>query len=353
MRIMNTARPSRLAILGLLTLAGVLAACSSTGTNTVMGSNNDSSEPYHLMYLDHPLAGKIWSTREQRFITRPELVKQLAKNDYILLGETHDNIIHHKNEAWIIQRLAELNTNAGVAFEMIDDKQGEQMRQAKISSSPQLISLLEKDKTGWDYRLNYRAVFDSAFTAGFPIFSANISRNRLMTILSNGKEQLPTSMKQQLADNPLTEQQRADLAKEIRNSHCGMSTPSMTEAMILGQSLRDATMSNSLYANKQKGLNTMVLIAGSGHVRNDRGIPHYLRNSDKKAKILTIAWIEVYKGADEVKDYAKSWGDAGLPFDYVWFTPQADRPDPCEEMRKFMKKHKKGHTNPTPETRTI
>jgi uncharacterized iron-regulated protein len=343
----------------LLGLLVTISACSGLGDPAAgtasMNKSADADEPYPLKFQGHPLAVKIWSTREQRFIDQSELVKRLAGNDYILLGETHDNSDHHKYESWVIDQLAAQKINAGVAFEMIDMQQGKQLKKTKITSASQLISLL--GKTGWQYDTYYRPVFDSVFQAGFPFFPANIGRNQLMTMLSNGKEQLPAKMQQQLDANPLTAKQKADMEEEISKSHCGMSTPEMTDAMILGQHIRDATMSDSLFEHKHQGLETMVLVAGSGHVRKDRGVPHYLRNKDKNAKILTLAWLEVYKDANNVKDYAEYWGDAQLPFDYVWFTPQAERPDPCEEMRKFMQKHNqkrnKEHVKPTPETKSI
>lgn len=350
---MNNIHASRAAIIVLLSLCVVVTGCSSTDTKPAT-TNGSNGEPFALKYQNHPLAGKIWGRKEQRFITQAELVKQLAGNDYILLGETHDNSAHHQHQAWIIDKLAALNINAGVAFEMIDNQQGEQLRKTRVTSASQLISLLETGKTGWDYDTYYRPVFDSVFQAGFPIYPANINRNSLMTLLSNGIDRLPEKLKQQLDANPLSEKQKADLEKEINGSHCGMSNPEMTKAMILGQNVRDATMGNSLYDHKhQQGLETMVLVAGSGHVRKDRGVPHYLQSKDPNAKILSIAWLEVYKNADTVEDYTKSWGSTGLPFDYVWFTPQAERPDPCEEMRKFMEKHQKDHGKPTPKTRAI
>ena len=45
-------------------------------------------------------------------------------------------------------------------------------------------------------------------------------------------------------------------------------------SMVLGQRLRDAVMAESLLNSLQP---VKVLIAGAGHVRNDRAVPLYLR----------------------------------------------------------------------------
>jgi hypothetical protein len=67
-------------------------------------------------------------------------------------------------------------------------------------------------------------------------------------------------------------------------------------------------------------------------------VPKYILQSRPGAKIVSIAWLEVLPEADTVADYAQRWGGEVLPFDYVWFTPRADRPDPCEQFRRHMKK---------------
>ena len=76
-------------------------------------------------------------------------------------------------------------------------------------------------------------------------------------------------------------------------------------------------------------------MAGSGHVRTDRGAPFYLSQLGVKDSV-SVAFIEVSAKASDVSDYTNRWGSDVLPFDYVWFTPYAKRPDPCEAMKKHM-----------------
>jgi hypothetical protein len=78
---------------------------------------------------------------------------------------------------------------------------------------------------------------------------------------------------------------------------------------------------------------TKVLIAGAGHTRNDRGVPLYLRNHDKKASVLSIAFLETIQDATDIDTYVQRWGGQALPFDYVWFTPAVQRLyDPCDTI---------------------
>jgi hypothetical protein len=75
-----------------------------------------------------------------------------------------------------------------------------------------------------------------------------------------------------------------------------------------------------------------VLIAGSGHVRTDRGVPIYLRARAASASIAALAPLEVREGWTRPEDYAAAFGGT-LPFDWVWFTPGMGDGDPCARLR--------------------
>jgi len=108
--------------------------------------------------------------------------------------------------------------------------------------------------------------------------------------------------------------------------------------MVLGQRLRDAVMADSLLNSQQP---VKVLIAGAAHVRNDRAVPLYLRTNlkqqGKDARILSIGMIEVESAETDPSAYAEPWGSETLPFDIVWFTPQAKREDMCQQLKQHRK----------------
>ncbi len=76
-----------------------------------------------------------------------------------------------------------------------------------------------------------------------------------------------------------------------------------------------------------------VLIAGRGHVRNDRGVPVYLSARDKEARIIAIALLEVEQDKIDIAPYLDNEDVKMLSFDYVWFTARADRKDPVFLLR--------------------
>ncbi len=77
--------------------------------------------------------------------------------------------------------------------------------------------------------------------------------------------------------------------------------------------MRDALMAQSLL-KAPRG----VLIAGRGHVRNDRGVPLYIRTRAPQARVVSVAFVE---HPEKTEDRAA--------FDYVWPMAATARPDPC------------------------
>jgi uncharacterized iron-regulated protein len=93
------------------------------------------------------------------------------------------------------------------------------------------------------------------------------------------------------------------------------------------QRLWDAWMADSLLGADGEGA---ILIAGSGHAREDRAVPWQLR-ARGGGESLTLALVEVVAGRDAARDYAAF---DPRQFDFVWFTPRVDEKDPCEAWRE-------------------
>jgi uncharacterized iron-regulated protein len=121
------------------------------------------------------------------------------------------------------------------------------------------------------------------------------------------------------------------MEREIRDAHCGELPDTMVPSMVTAQRARDAQLAERLLATQRDGA---VLIAGTGHVRSDRGVPAYLAVRAPGVVIASVAFVEVASGRLAPADYAERFGAARLPFDYVWFTTRADDADPCAKLRR-------------------
>lgn len=287
--------------------------------------------PATLLYTEHPLVNRIWAVQQQRFVEREQLLEALDKARYVLLGETHDNLAHHVQQAQIIDYLSRQQRSVSVAFEMIDPEQAELIERKRPDNSADLIKLLNKVTKGWQYELYYKVVFDSVYRAGFEMIPANLTRQTMRSLMRQEQDAMPAEIGALIRDTPFSEQQTRSLQEEIIRGHCNHIDETVAAKMVTAQRARDAALAVGLL---QGGGEVRVLITGAGHARTDRGVPLYLRTRDKAGQLVSVGFVEVSENKEQVDDYFSRWGDKSLPFDYVWFTPYADREDPCESFLK-------------------
>ena len=311
-------------------------SCQSSSTRPMSPQASDTQLESH-----NDLIGKIWDVKNEKFIDHQQLFKNISTSHYILLGETHDNLQHHNDHALLIQQIAAIQPHTAIAMEMVNSDQVNAIDKAKITSTNDLLNILENSNNNWDYRKYYASVFDSIFNAKLTIIAADLDKPELMNILRGGFAYAPKQIQQLIQNNPLTDQAQESLKLEIEATHCGMATDNMTKAMMLGQQVRDANIAINLFKTSHEGAPEVVLISGSGHIRRDRGVPMYLHSLDPANNIVSVAWLEVNNEYPNPGDYAAQWSQSQLPFDFVVFTQQTERTDPCEEMKKFMHHMKK------------
>jgi uncharacterized iron-regulated protein len=130
--------------------------------------------------------------------------------------------------------------------------------------------------------------------------------------------------------SPLAPETQNALRTEMRDVHCGLLPEAMLDSMVLVQRARDAELADRLaVSGAARG---GVLIAGNGHVRNDRGAPRALKYVIARP-VLTVALVEVRGEWTHPSEYAAAFDGPALPFDYVWFTPRVSDTDHCAEVR--------------------
>lgn len=301
---------------------------------------SEPTEQWHTtLGRDHPLTGRIWDVGAARFIDPAALVERLAQSRFILLGEKHDNPDHHRLQAWLLRALIAAGRHPAVGFEMFEIDQAPAIAQhlaAHPTDAAGLADVVKWDRSGWPDWVLYQPIVEVALAAGLPIVAVNLPRTTARALARKGFDALEAGVVTRLGlDQPLTPETHEAMAAEIHDAHCGYASESAVEAMITVQWARDVHMAESLAtAGRQDGA---VLIAGSGHVRKDRGVPAFLTLRLPEAIVASVTFLEVSKSETTTGAYAARFGPGAFPFDYVWFTPRVDDLDPCEKFDKQLK----------------
>jgi len=296
------------------------------------------------LHADSELAGLVWDVRAGAAITPDELIDRLAAARFVLVGEVHDNPDHHRLQGWIISRLAENGASPTVVMEMIARDQAQTLREylAEADASAQgLGPALNWSESGWPAWRFYQPIAEAAFDAGLTIEAGNPPSDLTRETAQNGFDSLAAARKAELTlDEPLSPALAESLSDELYEGHCQMVAREKLAPMAKIQRLRDAFMADGMLA---PGSDKAVLIAGNGHVRADRGVPWYLRRRAPDSGLAVVMPMELHEAGVAPADYAETGPDGAPLADFLWLTPRAERPDPCEQMRQMFEKRNSGN----------
>ncbi len=267
----------------------------------------------------------IQVTTDGAGLERGALVARLRTADVVVLGETHDNPHHHVNQAWIT---AALGADALVAEMVQAAAEAEIAAHLKAGGDAAGIGpLIGWEKAGWpDWDL-YRPIFE-ALRPGAAIFGAAMPRDQARRVMNEPASAILDDARfTQILDHPLAEDLQHELEREMVDNHCGHLPDEMAPMIVSAQRLRDASLAAAVLRARQSGARKIVVIAGNGHARRDRGFPAMLAEIAPKLRVVVLGQFEEGDPAPVV----------GAPYDFVWTTLRHERPDPCEELRKRKK----------------
>jgi uncharacterized iron-regulated protein len=281
------------------------------------------------------------------------LVAAAAEIDIVVLGEVHDNPIHHALRGTVIGRLAKLRQAAGrpkpaVVFEHIRtdqqpalDRFAELQRDAEgRGTADDLLGFLDWDATGWPSQSMFKPLFTDVLQAHLPIVAGDAARDDIRKVARQGVTALDASLRERLKiADPLPAPLSTALMAELKISHCGLVPEAALKPMLTAQRYRDAHLADAV-ARAADTHGAAFLLTGNGHVRKDRAAPYYLAQMAPARKVLTVVLMEVQDGKPDAAAYVPRDPDGKPAADLVVLTPPAEREDPCEGLRKRMARPK-------------
>ncbi|RMD94840.1 MAG: hypothetical protein D6811_02030 [Alphaproteobacteria bacterium] len=254
---------------------------------------------------------------EAREITAEELAS-LPPADVVIVGEVHDNPVHHVNQAKVI---AAVRPRA-LVFEMLTDAQARRLRPELVDNPELLDAVLGWSAAGWpDIRI-YLPVFRAA--RGLPAFGGAVPREAARRAVREGAAAvLGDSAALFGLDEPLPPEEQSLREAEQAEAHCNALPEDLLPGMVAAQRLRDAALARAVIAAMAETGGPVVVITGNGHTRRDRGVPLMLARAAPELRVLSIGQLEAQPEEGETP-----------PFDLWLVTPPHPRPDPCEELRR-------------------
>lgn len=285
-----------------------------------------------LRYAGHPLVGKLWDMRSRSHIDEATLLARIDKANVLLLGETHDNPVHHELQQKLLQARLESGSRPALLMEQFDTERQAALDLALAGSNrDEALNTAATLTKGWDWQF-YRPLLVTALDHKLPVVAANLSRERLRPVVRQGFAAFDAAdLKRMAVDEVWSEGRQKYLARLIEQAHCGQIGAELRDGLVRSQRLRDAVMADAALSSIGRGV---VGIVGSGHARRDIGVPLYLAARDPAARIYSIGFVEVSPEKTSPEAYETERATASVPYDAIWFTPRIDRPDPCASFGK-------------------
>lgn len=280
-----------------------------------------------LLDTEHPLVGRLWDMKTRSFLDETTLLERIAPSNVLLLGETHDNPVQHAHQQKLLQARLDAGAQPALLMEQFDSERQSALDDALAGSDRDAaLAAAAALAKGWDWPF-YRPLVATALERKLPVAAANLSRERMRPVIRQGFAAFDAvELKRLGVEAVWNENRQRYLTQVIEDSHCGKIGAELRDGLVRGQRLRDAVMADTALANLGRGV---VGIVGRGHARRDIGLPIYLAARQPAARIYSIAFVEVSADKTTPEAYETERAADGEPFDVLWFTPRAERPDPC------------------------
>lgn len=260
-------------------------------------------------------------------------LQTLLPADAILLGETHDNADHQHIHREVVETLAARGELAALVLEMAvqgattqgwrsEDSKDRLARgqpdptDPKRLSEPDVRSALNWDDRAWSWAA-YKPAIMAAVRVGVPVMGANLPRSQMRATMQDA------SFDTRLGGSSLKAQQQL-----IRSGHCNLLPETQVTPMTRIQIARDVSMAQVVAQAVQPG-KTVVLLAGSGHVDRQLGVPQHVPAS------LTVKAVQL---AAEGAGPDNAQPNAEQAFDVAWTTRAAPPKDYCAQLRSTLQK---------------
>lgn len=242
----------------------------------------------------------------------------------ILLGEVHDNATQHALRIEVLNRLIASGARPAIAFEQFDRERQPAIDRARRERPRDADFLIEQGGGAKSWRWEfYRPFVQMALDFDLPIVAANLSRTDAMKLATEGWSSFVDAASfNSLGIERLPAEFNAAHEREIQRGHCDLLPAAALPTMARAQIGRDLMLAQAIRPYLERGV---VLLTGNGHVRKDIGVPFWL-TAEERTQAISIGMLEPVDS---------DTGDAlAERFDVVVVTPAAQRPDPCEELRK-------------------
>ncbi len=229
--------------------------------------------------------------------TLTDVVRGVNNKKIIYVGEVHDVFAHHAVQLDIITGIYKRNPRVAIGMEMFQ-RPFQKTLDSFIAGKTGEVDFLKQseyfNRWGFDYHL-YKPILDFARTEKIPVIALNLQREIIEKVSHGGIDSLSDEEKALIPQElDFSDDEYRERLKEVFSMHEGADEKNF-HYFYQSQILWDETMSHSVDEFLKKNPdNTIVVLAGQGHLRYGSGIPKrtFRRNAQDYAIVLIDEEVE-------------------------------------------------------------
>lgn len=218
-----------------------------------------------------------------------ELLKKAKQSDVVLFGEFHDNPIHHWLQLEMIADLQKEGETLILGAEMME-ADNQLIVDEYLSGIISEKKLISESKTWPNFKTDYLPLMQFAKENSLPFVATNVPRRYASFVYKHGLDTLAylSDLAQSyIAPLPIMLDTSLSTYKEMLAMGMGHGGDNLPKS----QALKDATMAHFILENRAKG-SLFVHFNGAFHSKQYEGIYWYLKQQNKRLKVMTISSVE-------------------------------------------------------------
>lgn len=257
------------------------------------------------------VAESVWtSPATGKSLSRRELVAQFAPKSVVLLGEYHDNVMHHAWQVDMLSALAAQRERIMIGMEMLP-RSSQPALDAWVTGAIDEAEFLTQSRWQEYWKFDpalYWPILRFARLNKIPVVALNVDRALLDAVKKQGWENIPAEQRNGITDPAQPAQDYLQMLAQSFSQHGAHPNgqepaPAVDSTRVLqdpnfkrfvqAQQLWDRGMAQAMATALQAHPDTLMIgVMGSGHLMDRHGVPLQLADLGVKNVAVLLPWDE-------------------------------------------------------------
>ncbi|MBP2230300.1 putative iron-regulated protein [Azospirillum agricola] len=235
----------------------------------------------------------VWADGTGRRQETAPLLRRVAEQPAVLLGEQHDKAEHHRWQLHALAGLHALNPDLAVGLEMMPRRLQPLLDRWSAGGLDEATFLKESDwRNVWGFDpAFYMPILHFARMHRLPVVGLNVERTLISRIAREGWSAVPEADREGVGTPaPPTAAYRERLLETLAAHNRPDSPPEAAERFIEAQSIWDRAMAERIADTRRATGRGVVAILGAGHAEQRNGVPHQLADLGIPDSAVLLPW---------------------------------------------------------------